>query len=124
MGEAAGGITASRLLNRERLMRSADGLAVALAVSLPWSTSGASICAALLLVVLIPTLDLASIRRVLFNPAGGLPVLLWLLGLVGMLWAFDLPLKERYDGLKSFHKLLYVPLLMLHFSRSERAAWV
>jgi O-antigen ligase len=124
MGEAAGGSTASGLLNRERLMRAADWLAVALAVSLPWSTSAASICAALLLVVLIPTLDLASIRRVLLNPAGGLPALLWLLGVVGMLWAFDLPLKERYDGLKSFHKLLYIPLLMLHFSRSERAAWV
>jgi len=124
MGETAGGIAASGLLKRERLMLAADGLAVAVVVSLPWSTSAATISGWLLLVVLIPTFDLASIRRVLFHPAGGLPVLLWVLALAGMLWAFDLPIMERYDGLRSFQKLLFIPLLMIHFSRSERAVWV
>jgi O-antigen ligase len=124
MGETVAGIAASGLLKRERLMLAADGLAVAVVVSLPWSTSAATISGWLLLVVLIPTFDLASIRRVLFQPAGGLPVLLWVLALAGMLWAFDLPMMERYGGLRSFQKLLFIPLLMIHFSRSERAVWV
>jgi O-antigen ligase len=93
MGEATGGIAAFGLLKRERLMLAADGLAVAVVVSLPWSTSAATVSGWILLAVLIPTLDLASIRRVLFQPAGGLPVLLWVLALAGMLWAFDLPIK-------------------------------
>ena len=124
MGEATGGIAAFGLLKRERLMLAADGLAVAVVVSLPWSTSAATVSGWILLAVLIPTLDLASIRRVLFQPAGGLPVLLWVLALAGMLWAFDLPIKERYDGLRSFHKLLFIPLLIIHFSHSGRAIWV
>jgi len=124
MGEATGGIAAFGLLKRERLMLAADGLAVAVVVSLPWSTSAATVSGWILLAVLIPTLDLASIRRVLFQPAGGLPVLLWVLALAGMLWAFDLPIKERYDGLRSFHKLPFIPLLIIHFSHSGRAIWV
>lgn len=110
--------------DRERFERLADGLAVALAVSLPWSTSATGILAGLWLIALIPTLDVAAMRRVLATPAGGLPVLLWLLGLIGILWAIDVPMAERLDGLKSYHKLLFIPLLIVHFRRSERAAWV
>ncbi len=107
---------------RERLVLFADGLAVALAISLPWSTSATGILAALLLLALIPTLDTAAVCRVLSTPAGGLPVLLWALGLVGMLWA-DVSLDQRFDGLNSFHKLIFIPLLMIHFLRSARASW-
>jgi len=105
-------------------MRLADGLAVALAASLPWSTSATSALAVLLLIAIVPTLDLERLRPVLLSPAGGLPVLLWLLALVGMLWAFDVPLADRLNGLKSFHKLLFIPLLMAHAQRSERGAFV
>jgi O-antigen ligase len=100
--------------------RVADGLAVALAASLPWSTSATGILAGLWLLVVIPTLDAAALRRVLSTPAGGLPVMLWALGLVGMLWASGLPFAERLDGLSSYHKLLFIPLLIAHFRRSER----
>jgi O-antigen ligase len=65
--------------------RVADGLAVALAASLPWSTSATGVLAGLWLLAVIPTLDAAALRRVLSTPAGGLPVMLWALGLVGML---------------------------------------
>jgi hypothetical protein len=99
-------------------------LAVALAVSLPWSTSVTGILAALWLLALIPTLEIASLRRVLATPAGGVPVMLWALGLIGMMWAIDVPLAERWDGLMSFHKLLVIPLLMAQFERSERGLWV
>ena len=83
---------------RTELPRVADNLAVLLVVSLPWSTSATSILAALWLIFLVPTLDLQAMKRVLASPAGGLPVLLALLGLIGMLWAFDVPFRERLDG--------------------------
>src|SRR6188508_1800383 len=112
------------MIDRERSAWLADWLVVALAVSLPWSTSATGILAVLWLIALIPTLDRAVLRDVLSRPAGYLPVLLWLLGLVGMLWAVDVPLAERLNGLDSFHKLLAIPLLIAQFSRSNRAVWV
>src|SRR5262245_61362048 len=70
-----------------RLGQLADGLVTAVAVSLPWSTSASSILIVLWLIALVPTLDAASVRRELLSAAGGLPVLLWALGAIGMLWA-------------------------------------
>jgi O-antigen ligase len=123
MTPQAQGTLLARAFDRENLGRIADGLAVALAASLPWSTSATSILAALLLVALIPTFEAAALRRELVTPAGGLPILLWALGLLGMLWA-DVPLVERLGGLGSFHKLLFIPLLMMQFRRSGRGLWV
>lgn len=101
----------------------ADGLAVAVVVSLPWSTSATGILIVLWLVALVPTLDLAAVRRELATPAGGLPVLLWSLGVIGMAWA-DATLGERIDGIESFHKLLAIPLLLAQFRRSENGNWI
>jgi O-antigen ligase len=56
-------------------------------------------------------------------PAGWLPVLLFALGVFGMLWA-SVPMAERLDGVKSFAKLLFIPLLMVQFQRSERGSRV
>src|SRR5262245_48587082 len=97
-----------------RLREVADWLAVAVAVSLPWSTSATSILLVLWLIAVLPTLDLAAVRREVSTPAGGLPVLLWALGALGMLWA-DASWSERLDGLGSFHKLLVIPLLLVQF---------
>ena len=108
---------------RARLELVADGLVVAVAVSLPWSTSATAIFAVLWLLALIPTLHWADIRRELATPSGGLPVLLFTLGLVGMLWA-DVTLFERWKGLDSFFKLLAIPLLFVQFRRSVRSHWV
>ena len=44
-------------------------------------------------------------------PAGGLPVLLFVLALFGMLWAFGVPFKERFGGLSGYYKLLFIPAL-------------
>src|SRR5262249_39646398 len=71
----------------------------------------------------VPTLDLASVRRELESAAGGLPVLLWCLGLLGMLWA-DVSWTERFQGLGSFHRLLVIPLLLAQFRRSEHGVRV
>lgn len=110
--------------DRNRLLPVADGLAVAVAVSLPWSTSATEILVWAWFVAFIPTLDPAALRRELRMPAGGLPVLLFVLALFGMLWAFGVPFKERFGGLSGYYKLLFIPLFILHFCRSERAGWV
>jgi O-antigen ligase len=110
--------------SRERCALLADGLAAALVVSLPWSTSATGILAGLWFVALLPTLDISSLRRVAATPAGGIPVLLWALGLVGTLWAFGVPMDERWEGVKSLSRLLVIPLLMSQFRHSERGSWV
>ena len=112
-----GGVGASRL------GQVADGLVVAVAVSLPWSTSATAILVVLWLIALAPTLDAASLRREVLSPAGGLPVLLWALGAAGMLWA-DASWSERVAGLSGFHKLLVIPLLLAQCRRSAQAKWV
>src|SRR4051812_36604074 len=85
-----------------------DVLAAALAAALPWSTSATEILAWLWLLSLIPTVDRAALRRMVTTPAGGLPLLLFLLAVAGMLWAIGIPFHERVNGLKSFYKLLFV----------------
>jgi O-antigen ligase len=107
----------------KRLVQLADWEAVATAVALPWSTSATSILIVIWLITLIPTLNLETIWRELKTPAGALPVLLWLLGAVGMLWA-DVSWPERFAGFGSFHRLLMIPLLLAQFRRSANGRWV
>jgi O-antigen ligase len=108
---------ASRL-DRARFAEIADGLAVAVAVSLPWSTSATSILLAVWLIALIPTLEWSDLRRELTTAVSGLPVLLFLLGTVGMTWA-AVSWGARWGGLDGFVKLLVIPLMMAHFRRSD-----
>ena len=109
--------------DRGFFVRLADWLAVAVAIALPWSTSAAGICIAAWLVVLLPSLDLPAVRRELATAAGGFPVALWCLGVLGMFWA-DVGWHERLAGLGSFHRLLAIPLLLAQFRRSGNGNWV
>ena len=109
--------------DRARLARVADWLAVAVAVAMPWSISLSQVLTVAWLVALIPTLDVVSLRRELQTSAGGLPALLWLIALAGMLWS-NVPWSERFAGLEGFHKLLVIPLLFAQFRRSERGIYV
>ena len=124
MTELAGRRLMATVFSRERLPAITDGLAAALVVSLPWSTSATSILAGLWFVALLPTLDLSSLRRAVATPAGGIPVLLWVLGLIGVFWAFGVPMDERWEGVKSLTRLLVIPLLMAQFRNSPRGSWV
>ena len=101
-----------------RLSKIADGFAVAVAVSLPWSTSATSILLVPWLLALIPTLAWSEVLRQLTTAVGRLPVLLFLLGAVGMMWA-DVTWRYRLGGLDGFVRLLVIPLLMAQFRRSE-----
>jgi O-antigen ligase len=113
------GMPMSSSFDRTRWMAVVDWLAVGVVVSLPWSTSVAEILVWLWMHAVLPTLDLQTVRRDLANPAAYLPVLLWALAMVGVLWA-DVSWHERLGGLSKFLRLLWIPLLLIHFHRSER----
>lgn len=108
----------ARALDRQGLEQLADWLTVGVAVSLPWSTSATSILIVLWLLAVLPTLDVAMVKRELVSAAGGLPVLFCALGALGMLWA-DVSWHERFGGFNSFYRFLAVPLLLAQFRRSE-----
>src|SRR5262245_43174536 len=109
----------------------ADRAAVAVAAALPWSTTATVVLIAIWLVMRIPMRDFAALRRELFSAAGALPVALWALGMLGLLWS-DAPLAERVNGLSSYYKLLAIPLLLAQFRcfepgkvrRTECGKWV
>src|ERR1700722_15886660 len=105
-------------LARPYLPRLIDGLAIGVAISLPWSTSATGILIALWIIASLPSVDLADLRRVVATPAGGLPVLLWALGVLGRVWG-DVPWGERLKDVGSFHRLLVIPLLLSHYGRSD-----
>lgn len=109
--------------NRKKLATLADALAAAIAVSLPWSTSATAIFVGLWFLTLVPVLRWGDLRREILTPAGGLPVLLVLMGVAGMLWA-DVTLLDRWKGLDSFLKLLAIPLLLVQFRHSGRGHWI
>ena len=117
------GAILARVFDCERMKARADWLTVAVAVSLPWSTSATSILIAIWLIAVVPTLSWSDTRRELMTAAGGLPVLLFLLGALGMIWA-HVPLADRLGGLDGFVKLLVLPLLIVQFRRSDRGWWV
>ena len=106
--------------NRTRLVSLAEIFAISLAASLPWSTSATSIFTFLWLLTFISTCDFPTLRWIVRGPAGGLPLLLMALGALGTLWA-DVAWAERTNGLSSFLKLLFIPLLMCQFATSQRA---
>ena len=113
-----GALPFGQSLDRSTRLRVVDTLAIVLAVSLPWSTSATAVLVALWLVAVVFTL-VREDRDILFTAAGGLPMLLVLLGVAGMAWA-DVSLVERWGGLGSFLKLLLIPLMLAHFRRSDR----
>lgn len=113
-------IIRAKPLDRYALQRLADWLAVAVAVSLPWSTTATGILVVIWLLVVLPSLEVAAVRRELASAAGGLPVLLWLLAALGLFWAqSDVSWSERLGGFAAFHRLLAIPLLLAQFRRSE-----
>jgi O-antigen ligase len=104
--------------DRAFFARLADWLAVGVALVLPWSTSATAILIALWLVAVLATVEPAAFKRELVTPAGGLPVLIFCLGAVGMLWA-NVDWSARLGGLDGFLRLLMIPLLLAQFRRSE-----
>jgi O-antigen ligase len=109
--------------DRAEWMRHGDWLAVAVAVVLPWSTSWTLILALLWWIARIAMRDHQAALRDALTPAGALPLALAALGALGLLWA-QAPWPELVDGITGFYKLLFIPLLLSQFRRSERGSFV
>ncbi len=113
----------NKLFSRHILARCADYFAVAVAIALPWSTTGTAVFVVFWLVTLVGSWNVVERCRERWIPAGYLPVLFWALGVAGMLWA-TVPLAERFAGLSAFYKLLAIPFFAIQFRDSPRGMWV
>jgi O-antigen ligase len=120
--EASGAFLA-RNFTRERSAVLADGLAAAIAVALPWSTTVCVALTWLYLIALVPNLEAAELRRAFAAPISALPAALFALAALGMFWA-DVPIGDRLEGLSGFRLVLFIPGLLLRFRYSPNAHWV
>jgi len=105
------------------LIRTADVLVVLIAASLPWSTTAPSIFVGLWLLAVTPTIDWRDYTRELARPAFALPFALLLLAFVSGLWS-EGAWPDRLHAIKAVAKLVLIPPLLYHFSRSDRGHWV
>jgi O-antigen ligase len=104
-------------------VKTADVIAALIALALPWSTSLVAIFAITWIIVTAPTLDLTGLARSLKQPACMLPIAFFALAVVGTLWS-DAPWGARIYAVSPTAKFLVLPLLIVHFARSERGLWV
>jgi O-antigen ligase len=112
------------LSTRSRFWRfCVDLYPVLIAASLPWSTTAVIAFLAIWFIVLVPTIEPARFASSLREPASLWPIIFVGLAVVGMLWA-DNAWSGRLLGVGPVGKLLVIPFLIYHFSRSTRAYWV
>ncbi len=104
-------------------MTVADIFAVLTALALPWSTSLVSILMLCWLGSAALMIDYGIYSRSLKRPICLLPIALFGLAVVGMLWS-GASWNERLHALGPFVKLLALPGLFYHFERSARGKWV
>ena len=91
--------------------RIADHLTILMAIALPWSTTIFGMITVLWLITLATVINVQCFRAQLQRPACWLPVALFSLAALGMLWA-DAPWDARLHTLGSMVKLLALPLFM------------
>jgi O-antigen ligase len=107
----------------------ADVIAALIALALPWSTSLVAIFAAAWIVVIawidvvVLPFDITNFSRSLKQPACLLPIALFALAAVGMLWS-DAPWGARIYAVGPTVKFLMLPPLIYHFERSRHGLWV
>jgi O-antigen ligase len=104
-------------------MPMADTFAVLTALSLPWSTSLVGIFSACWFGSAALTLDYPTYFRSLKQPICALPLALFALAAVGVLWS-DASWGTRLYALGPAINLLFLPVLFHHFERSSRGMWV
>ncbi|MDB5568147.1 MAG: O-antigen ligase [Tardiphaga sp.] len=85
--------------------------AIATAFTLPFSTSGQAIAVSIFAVLALLTLDRARFNATLRTPAAWLPVALFALILIGVLWSMQ-PLSGAIKWVGPYAKLLLIPLVM------------
>jgi O-antigen ligase len=112
-----------RSVDRAHLERAADWVAIAVAVSLPWSTSLSGILIGLWCIAVIPTLNRRSLHWAVTLPAAAFPLLLFAYGVIGMAWG-GASFEDQWGSIKPTLRFLAIPLLFIQFRRSERGMWV
>lgn len=100
-----------------------DLWAILVAVAIPWSTTAVGVFSVIWFLALVPTINPREMVETWRRPACWLPIAFVMLAVIGTVWA-DGPWRERFPGILPTVKLLAIPLLMLHFSRSVRGSWV
>lgn len=98
--------------------KSADLIAILMAVALPWSTTIFGIFAFAWFLILASLVNLAQFRALLRRPQCALPVALFALAIAGMLWS-DTPWAMRLHSAGTLAKLLALPLLIYQFERTN-----
>lgn len=113
-------------VERARLVRrrSSDISLTLLAGVLPWSTSGGSVLIFASAVLILSTIPPDEYRVFPTRLAARVPLLLFLLAIVGTAWAVGVPWVDRFVAVEKVSKLLMIPLLLYHSRRSDRALWV
>lgn len=95
----------------EKLAASRQIAAIATAFFLPFSTSGQAIAVSVFAVLALLTLDRARFIDTMRKPAAWLPVALFVLIMVGVLWSMQ-PFAGAIKWVGPYAKLLLIPLLM------------
>jgi O-antigen ligase len=99
--------------------RTADVVAVLIALALPWSTSLVGIFVVVWVIAVLPTLDPAAFAALLRRPISAMPIFLFALAVVGTLWS-DEQWGARLYAIGPTAKLLVLPILLYHYQRSSR----
>ncbi|WP_420965047.1 O-antigen ligase family protein [Bradyrhizobium sp. B120] len=123
MASPAGAAACPAWRDPARWQSTTDVVAVLIAVSLPWSTSLVGIFGVVLLISIAPTVDLRAFWTLLKRPICVAPIALFCLALTGTLWS-DAAWGARFYAVGPTAKLLVLPVLLYHFQRSSRGAWV
>ncbi|WP_369722597.1 O-antigen ligase family protein [Bradyrhizobium sp. LLZ17] len=121
--ETTGQMLWQRLRSPAAWGETVDLFAILTAASLPWSTSLAGIFNALMLLCMVPFLDVREFLQSLKRSICAAPIALVLLALVGTLWS-DAAWGARFYAVNPTVKLLMLPALLFHFTRSRRGHWV
>lgn len=121
--ETTGQMLWQRLRSPAAWGETVDLFAILTAASLPWSTSLAGIFNALMLLCMVPFLDVREFLQSLKRSICAAPIALVLLALVGTLWS-DAAWGARFYAVNPTVKLLMLPALLFHFTRSRRGRWV
>jgi O-antigen ligase len=116
-------VVLSALGNPATRIQNVDWLTVLLAVLLPWSTTGVLIVSVIWIFALSFTLAVREFLQSLARPISALPIAMFALALVGTLWS-DAAWGTRLAAISPTTKLLLLPLLFYHFSRSRHGEWV
>jgi O-antigen ligase len=93
----------------QNLVTARHWAAVATAFTLPWSTSGQAIAGGIFVLLALLTIKREAWLATLARPAAMLPILLFLVLLVGMSWSPD---PFGAGGITHYAKLLLIPVVM------------